>query len=119
VVVEDRVDLVEVHEVLDVDCAGLLGGEAVELLRRDHHVALGADLVALDEVLVRDLLAGARVHALLLDALVVLAVELVEAHGLARDRAEQLHGDVHQPEADGSAPNGARHSPESYPARAA
>ena len=81
----------------------------VELLRRDDHVAVGADLVALDEVLVRHLLARGRAHALLLDALARLSVDLVEAHRLPRDRAEQLDRDVHQAEADRSTPNRSRH----------
>jgi hypothetical protein len=63
VVVEDRVDLLEVDEVLDVDGAGPLGVERLELLRRDDHVAVLRELVALHDVVVGDLVAGVRVDA--------------------------------------------------------
>ena len=104
-VVVDRVDVVERDEVLDLDGLRLLGIERLELAGLDEHVAVGRQLVALDDVLVGDLVAGRRVDALLLDAHAGLAVELVEAHGLARHRGVELDGDGHQPEGDGTGPD--------------
>jgi hypothetical protein len=86
VVVVDRVDLREVDEVLDVDRARALGVERVELVRGDDHVPVLGELEPLDDLLVRDVVAGFGVHALLLDAVARLLVELVEPHGLSRHR---------------------------------
>src|SRR6185295_1724489 len=110
VVVVDRVDLLEVHELLDVDRAGLLRLDCLELLRRDRHVLVGADLVALDDLLVGDLVTARGVDPLLADALPGLGVDLVEPDRLARDSAVQLHRDVDQPEADRTAPYRAWHA---------
>jgi hypothetical protein len=117
VVVVDRVDLLEVHELLDVDRACLLRLERLEFLRSDRHVAIGADLVALDDLLVRDLLARSGIHPLLADPLAGLGVDLVEPDGLLRDRAVELDGDVDQSKADRTAPNCAWHAP-NLPAQA-
>ncbi len=83
VVVEDRVDLGELDEVLDLDRLGLLRLQRLQLAGLDHDIAVGRDLVALDDVLVGDLLAGLRIDALLGDAHAGLAGELVEANALA------------------------------------
>ena len=53
----DRVDLVEIDEVLDLDRLGLLRIELLELVAGQHHVLLGRDLIPLDDLLVGDLLA--------------------------------------------------------------
>jgi hypothetical protein len=105
VVVEDRVDVAQVDEVLDVDRARLLRIERVELVRRDHHVALLRELVALDDVVEGDFLIGVGIDPLLRDPVAGLAVELVEAHGLAADRGVQLDGHVDEPERDRAAPD--------------
>ena len=110
-VVEDRVDVGELDELLDVDRPGLLRVERVELVALDDDVAVGRELVALDDVLVGDLVAGARVDAALLDAHAGLAVELVEAHRLARDGGVELHRHRHQTEGDGACPHRAGHAP--------
>ena len=96
---------VEVDEVLDVDRPGLRGIERVQLLRRDHHVPVRGDLEALHDVLVGDLLPILGADPLLLDPGVVGVVELVEPHGLLRNRAVELHGHVHEPEADCASPD--------------
>ena len=83
VVVVDRVDVLEVDEVLDVDRARALGIERVELVGRDHDVAVLGQLEALDDLVERHLLPGLGVHPLLLDPVSRLLVELVEPHGLA------------------------------------
>jgi hypothetical protein len=72
----------------------------LELLVGDHHVAIGRDLVALDDVLVGHLFVGRRVDALLPDARTGLVGELVEADGLGRGRGVQLDGHVDESEAD-------------------
>ena len=101
---EQGVDLVESHEVLYVDRVRGYGIELLELFGFDHHVLAGSDLVALGQVLIVDLdhLFGAE--PLLEDPGAVLGVELVEAHVLLADGGGELHRHVHQPEADGSAP---------------
>ena len=96
----DGVDLVEVDEVLDLDRAGLLGVELGQLVAAQRHVLVGGELVALDDVVVGDLLAVGLGDALVAHAGAVLLAQLAEAHGLLRDRAVQLHGHVQQPEAD-------------------
>ena len=53
----DRVDVVEVDEVLDLDRAGLLRVELLELVAGDDDVLVGGDLIPLDDVFVGDLLA--------------------------------------------------------------
>ena len=105
VVVVDRVDVVERDEVLDLDRLRLLGIERLELARLDQHVAIGRELIALDDVLVGHLVARRRIDALLLDAHAGLAVELMKAHGLARHGGVELDGDGHQPEGDGACPD--------------
>ena len=109
VVVVDRVDLVLVHELLDVDRARLLGIERVELLGLDDHVAVLGDLEALDDLLERHFFPGLGRDALLLDARTRLLFELVEADGLLVDGAVELHGHVDEPEADGATPDCASH----------
>ena len=109
VVVEDRVDVGELDEVLDLDRLGLLGLQRLELAGLDDHVAVGRELEALDDVVVGDLVARRRVDALLRDPHAGLAAELVEAHGLAVDRAVELDGDGDQAEGDRTGPDGARH----------
>src|SRR5690606_28962200 len=49
--------------------------------------------------------------ALVADASSILLVELAELHVLLPHRGEELHGDVDESEADGSAPQCARHGP--------
>ena len=109
VVVVDRVDLGEIDELLDVDRLGRLGVERVELLGLDQHVAVGRELVALDDVLEGDLVAGRRVDPLLADASAGLARQLVEADRLGRGCAVELDGHVDQPEADRAGPDCAGH----------
>ena len=96
----DRVDLVEVDEVGDLDRPGLLRVELLELVLGDHHVLLGGDLVALDDVAVLDLLAVGLGDALVAHARAVGLAQLAEAHRLLRDGGIELHGHIEEPEAD-------------------
>ena len=91
------------------------GSSADELVGLDDHVAVGAQLVALDDVLVGHLVAGRRVDALLLDAHPRLRVQLVEANGLATDGAVELHRNGDEAEGDRTGPNGSRHATHSPP----
>ena len=109
-VVEDRIDLIQLDEVLYLDRARFLGLERVELLRLDHHVAIGSQLVAFDDVLVGDLLVVLGIDALLGDPRSGLAGKLVKAHRLAVDGAVQPHRHGHQPEADRARPHRAGHA---------
>ena len=119
VVVVDRVDVGELDEVLDLDRLGLLGLQRLELAGLDDHVAVGRELEALDDVVVGDLVARRGVDALLRDAHAGLAAELVEAHGLAVDRAVELDGDGDQAERDRTGPDRARHGCQVSPMRPA
>jgi hypothetical protein len=110
-VVEQRVDVDEVDELLDVDRAHRFGVQCGELVVADGDVLTGGELVALDDVLVGDIaLVGAR-DPLHLDTGTRLGVDLIEVDGLTGHGTEELHRDVDQAEADRSAPNGARHVP--------
>src|SRR5262249_54816700 len=105
-----RVDVVEVDEVLDLDCAGPLGIELGELVLGQYHVLVGRVLVPLDDLLVGDLLAVGLRHALVPDPRAVTLTELAKTDGLLRDRAVELHGHVQKPEADRSTPNRPSHA---------
>src|SRR5262249_48337292 len=102
----DGVDVVEVDEVLDLDRAGPLRIELGELVLGQEDVLVRRVLVALDDLLVGDLLAVGLGHALVANPRAVALAELAEADGLLGDRAVELHGHVQQPEADRSTPNG-------------
>jgi hypothetical protein len=106
---EDRVDLLQVDEVLDLDHPGGLGSEGVHLLLVHHHVLTGRDLVALDDLLVGDLLAGDLRDLAVADPGTRARLELVESHVLGPGGRHQLDRHGHQPERDGSAPDGAWH----------
>ena len=96
----DRVDLVQVDEVLDLDRPRLLRVELLELVTGDDHVLLGGDLVPLDDVLVGHLLAVGLRDALVADPRAVGLAQLAEAHRLLRDGGVELHGHVEEPEGD-------------------
>ena len=71
-----RVDLAAVDELVDLDGPGRFQSHVLELLLRHFDEGVGVDLVALDDVLVGDLLAGVDLEVL--DAVVGLSIELVE-----------------------------------------
>ena len=80
-----------------------------QLLGLDDHVAAAAEVVALDDVVVVDLLAVDRADPLLLIRAAIGVVQLVEADVLRRGRRDQLDRHVDQPEADRSAPDCSGH----------
>ena len=102
---EDRVDVGEVDEVLDLDLAGRLRLERGDLLGLDHHVLAGLELVALHDPVVRDLFARLLRHPPQADAGAGAFFELVEADVLGPRRGDHpdRHGD--EAEADRSGPN--------------
>ncbi len=86
-----RVDLAAVDELVDLDGSRRFQRDVLELLLRHLDEGVGVDLVALDDVLVGDLLAGVGVHLGVLDAVAGLPVELVEGDlfGFRRGRIER------------------------------
>jgi hypothetical protein len=88
---EARVDLAAVDELVDLDRPGRFQGDVLEFVLRHFDEGVRVDLVALDDVLVGDLLAGVGVHLGILDAVAGLAVELIERDllGLRCGRVER------------------------------
>ena len=98
-VVEDRVDVGEVDELLQIDCLHRLGIEGIELFGSDRDVLTVGQFKTLDDLFVGNLFAGDRRYPLLLDAAAGRSLDLVEAHVLTTHRAKELDRDVYQPEA--------------------
>ena len=86
-----RIDLAAVDELVDLDGPRRFQRDVLELLLRHLDEGVGVDLVALDDVLVGDLLAGVGIHLGVLDAVAGLPVELVEGDlfGFRRGRIER------------------------------
>ena len=86
-----RVDLAAVDELIDLDGSRRFQRDVLEFLLRHLDEGVGVDLVALDDVLVGDLLAGVGVDLGVLDAVAGLPVELVEGDlfGFRRGRIER------------------------------
>ncbi len=107
--VVDRVDLVEGDEVGDLDRPRALRPQLLQLVLVERDVAAGADLEAHLDVVGVDLLAGLLRHLAIADARAGLLVQLVEVDVVVAHRAERLHRDVHQSEADRSGPEWSCH----------
>ena len=71
-------DLAAVDELVDFDSSRRFQRDVLKLFLRHLDEGVGVDLVALDDVLVGDLLAGVGVHFGVFDAVAGLPVELVE-----------------------------------------
>ena len=71
-------DLAAVDELVDLDGSCQFQRDVLKLLLGHLDEGVGVDLVALDDVLVGDLLARIGVHLGVLDAVAGLPVELVE-----------------------------------------
>jgi hypothetical protein len=69
--------------LVDVDGAGRLDRDRLEVLVGDLDIVTLRDLVALDDVLAVDFLAGLGIHLDIADAVAGVLVELVEADLLA------------------------------------
>src|SRR5205823_3988619 len=86
-----RIDLAAVNKLIDFDGSRRFQRDILELLLGHLDVGVGIDLVALDDVVVSDLLAGIGVHLGIFDAVTGLPVELVERDlfGFRRGRIER------------------------------
>src|SRR5688572_27424252 len=101
----DRIDLLELDEIADLDRVRGLGLSGLDLLRlEDHELAL-ADLVAAGQVLPRHFLVLGEAEALLLDGRTVLLVNEAKADVLVLGRGVQLYRDRHHAEADRALPD--------------
>ena len=87
----DRVDLVQVDEVADVDRVGELDVEPVEVLVLQGDIAALLDLEAPDDLVGVDPLTVVPAHLLVGDRRQVLLVEEVEAELLRLRRREHAH----------------------------
>jgi hypothetical protein len=116
--VEDRVDLVRADELLDLDQARSLAGRGLQLLVLEHHELALGDLVALHDLLVRDLLVLLRADPLVLDPRAVVLVDLVEVHGPVLGGRVDLHGHEDARERDRPVPDRAECHERRLPARA-
>src|SRR5688572_11715872 len=112
----DRVDLVLVDELQDVDLPPGAQGHLVEVLvGEDDDLAVG-QLVALGDVAVLDLFTVDRADPLVLDPSAVGRVDLVEADVLVLGRGVELHADADEAERHSPAPDRSHAAP--FPKRA-
>jgi hypothetical protein len=72
------IDLGAVNEFVDLDRPGRFQSHVLELLFGDLDESVGVDLVALDDVLVGDFLAGVGIDLGVFDAVAGFAIELIE-----------------------------------------
>src|SRR4029079_8238119 len=98
-----------VGELDEVDHPRRLGPYLVEIFRRHHDVAPLLELVPLHDFGVGHFTVAVRAPALLLDARLAFAMELVEGDGPAGFRGrEHLDGDVHQADLEEALPGRSR-----------
>src|SRR5258705_150057 len=101
----DRVDLVEIGEVADVDGAGELDVEPVEVLVFERHVAALLDLEPANDLVSVDPLTVVTPDLLVGDRRQVLLVEEVEAKLLRLRRRKHPDRDADKAERDAAAPD--------------
>ena len=104
-VVERRVDLLAVDEVLDVDQLRALARGGRDLVLGELDEGAVGELVAHHDLVLGDLLVLLRADAAVLDPRAVLQVDLVEVDALGLGRREDLHRDGDQPEDDRAVPD--------------
>src|SRR3954451_13717677 len=104
-VVEDRIDVLCLHELLDMHDLAALAGGCLHLLVLEHDVPAGGDLVALDDLVVVHLLPLLRADATMLDLGSVLRMHLAEVDGLRLDGGEELDRYVYEAEGDRPVPD--------------
>src|SRR5437868_1338490 len=105
---EDRLDIREFDERLDLDSPRLPRLHRAELVVGDHHL-LTVEVVAVRDLLPGHLLVLFGAEAPLLDARVVLLMQLVEVEVEVACGRDELDRDVHEPEAERAAPQRSRH----------
>src|SRR5256714_872264 len=101
----DRVDLVQVDEVADVDRPRQLDVEPVEVLVLERDEAALIDLEAADDVVAVDVLAAVAAHLVVADRLQVALVQEVEPELLRLGRADHSHRHADEPKRDRAAPD--------------
>ena len=106
----DRVDLVEVDEVGDLQRPGPAGRHRVQLVGLDDHVLAVADVGTLHDLVELDLAPGALVDPLVAHPVGGAALELVEVDRVVLGRAEHPDRDRHQPERDRPRPDRPGHT---------
>jgi hypothetical protein len=106
--VEVGIDLAEGDEVVDLDAARLRAGRRRDLLVGQLDPLAPAHLVALDDVVVVDLLVVLGADAPVLDRAAVLGVDLAEVDGLGLGGRVDLDRHGHEAEGDGAVPDRAR-----------
>lgn len=106
---EDKVDVRQRDERLDADRRAAVGGRRRQLLLGQDRVLAVGDLMALDDLLVRDLLVLLHAEPAVLDARPVGQVHLVEGDALRCRRGVQLDGDGDVPEGQDGVQEGAWH----------
>ena len=90
-VTKDMLDLALVDELVDFDGSGRFQRDVLEFFLGHLDERVGVDLVALDDVLVGDLLAGVGIDLGVLDAMAGLPIQLVEGDlfGFGRGRIKR------------------------------
>ena len=106
----DRIDLVTIDKAVEVDDLRRLDLQVLQLVVADRDIAPALVLVALDDLIAVDDLAGLGVDELLLDAVAGLGVQLVEAHALCFGcRWNQIDRAGHQRQAQEPVPASSGH----------
>jgi hypothetical protein len=74
-----RIDAALRHELVDVDRAGRFKCDVFQLILRHFDGGVGIDLISLDNVFVRNCLAGVGIYLHVFDAMASVLVNLIEA----------------------------------------
>src|SRR5690606_5564805 len=98
------VDLLELHELLDVDGTGALNSQVGQLFVGDDDVAVLVVFVAPDNFVLGHLPLAVGAKLQVTDAAAADGVELVEGDVFALGRRVDLDGDVDQAKAEGALP---------------
>ena len=96
----DRVHLIQRHELLELDRGLAPPLQGLQVLFRQHNVAVAPDLVALDRLVPLDPLAAAPAAVVLLEPGAVGRVQQMEAHRLGPRGRVELDRNRDQPEGD-------------------
>ena len=106
----DRVDLLQRHEVVDLDDLVSLDMRRRDLLVRERDVLALRDLVALDDLRIRDTTRMRVGDLLVVNARATLGVQHVEVHVVLADRRVHANRGVDEAERDRAAPECAWHA---------
>ena len=109
--VVDRVDLIEVDKVGDLDQLGFLGLRRVEFMIGQQDVLPTTEVVPFDDLRRGNLDAGAFIDLLLPDPVRCPLFKLVEVDRLVLCGRVEADRDIHQAEVERTLPNGSSHVP--------